>query len=241
MNRIPKNALWIILVLALATQAAGLAAPHTASKSFNFDIGTTYSATDKFDLPKISEGGCILAQITSWSRSGNSGSPTSELALILTSTDIQGYYARADGKAPLWISYAIATKDAERVKTWSISVANFTKAGTASGTLLVEYPATQIPCELKAAVSRTKGQVDITWKHTGKTFRGSFLVERSTDSKSWKVVSACTKSATASSYSCSEKGLTSGRLYYYRACAVAAEAKLCGKENLTPPVSVKLP
>jgi hypothetical protein len=169
--------------------------------------------------------------------------------VIINGSDRTGYYARVDGSvssvSPLWVSYAVVSTQVSRVKTWTVSVINFTKIGTAKGTLNLKYPPTQMPCELKVAPSRTKGQIDLSWIYTGKSFKGSFLVERSTDGKQWSVVRACKKSsptalAASTSYSCSDTGLKSSTAYYYRACAITSGSK-CGTADMTPAISVKVP
>jgi len=153
-------------------------------------------------------------QITSWSRSGTSGSAASQLVLGLNGSDRTTHYARLEGSAssivPLWISYSVTSTEVSRVKTWTISISNNTKSGTAKGTVNLEYPSTNVPCELKAAASRTKGRIDLSWRYTGKSFKGFFLVERSTDGRTWSAVTVCQKSPSFStSYSCSVTGLTS--------------------------------
>jgi hypothetical protein len=94
-------------------------------------------------------------------------------------------------------------------------------------------PSTTGLCDLKATASRTKGKVDLSWRYTGRSFRGFFLVERSTNRKTWSVVSTCKRSptTTATSYACSDTGLRSGTTYYYRACASATGLQ-CGTTNL---------
>jgi hypothetical protein len=254
----------LMMLLTLASNATGLALPAhraaaTATKQaatpantedFIFGLGAAYGDGQKFNL-KVSEAGCILAQITSWSRLGTSGSAASQLAVIINGSDRTGYYARADGRvssvSPLWVSYAIAPTQVNRVQTWTVSVFNFTKIGTARGMLNVKYPPTKMPCELKVAPSRTKGQIDLSWIYTGRSFKGSFLVERSSDGTRWSVVSACrisspTTSAASTSYSCSDTyaGLKSTTTYYYRACAITSGSK-CETADVTPAISVKTP
>ena len=235
----------LLILLALALSAAGPASPTVKMQKFQFDIGSTYGDRNKFDF-RVTKAGCILGQIKSWSRSGNTGPAAQELDLILNGSDRTGYYARNDGSrssvSPLWVSYAVSSSEVGQVKTWTISVINFTGRGSATGSINVEFPPTQVPCELKAAVSRTRGRIDLSWRHTGKFFRGAFLVERSTNGANWRVVRACTKkpSSRQTSYSCSDTGLTSGGVYYYRACAVTTGSR-CGRTNLTPAITVRAP
>jgi hypothetical protein len=250
MNKILSPRWLLVIILALALQASNLLKPLASSWSFNFDVGSTFGDRDKFDF-KVSESGCVLMQIKSWSRSGSSGSAASQLALILNGSDRTSNYARVDGSTtgivPLWVSYAITSTQVSRVKTWTISVVNFTKSGTAKGTVYLEYPPTQMPCELKVASSRTKGQINLSWSYTGKSFKGYFLIERSTDGKQWSVVNGCKKSSPTSStttpikYSCSETGLKSSTTYYYRACANTSGVKCETTNPTTPAMSQKAP
>jgi hypothetical protein len=231
-----------------AATATKLAATAVNSKDFIFGVGGAYGDGDKFNV-KVSEAGCILAQITFWSRLGTSGVAAGQLAVIINGSDRTGYYGRVDGKvsdvSPLWVSYAITSTEVSRVQSWTVSVLNFTKTGTARGTLNLKYPPTQMPCELKVAPSRTRGQIDLSWIYTGKPFRGSFLVERSSDGRKWSVVSPCrklppTNSAASTSYSCSDTGLKSSTTYYYRGCAITSGSK-CETTDVTPAISVKTP
>lgn len=234
-----------IILLVLALSAAGPASPAANFRTFDFNVGSAYGDRDIFRFT-INESGCILAQIKPWSRSGTRGLAAEELALILNGSDRTGYYARNDGSAsnvmPLWTSFAVSPSEVERVNIWTISVVNFTRRGTARGTIELEYPRTQIPCELIAAASQMRGRIDLSWRYTGRSFSGSFLIERSTNAgRTWNVVRACTESPTTSSaYSCSDTGLTSGRTYYYRACAITSGSR-CKTTNLTPPVMVRVP
>ena len=240
----------MIIGLSLISTAAGPAAPAAATKDYSFELTSTYGDQEKFGF-SVAEAGCVIAQVKNWSGSGTSESATSQLALILNGSDRTSNYAREDGSytrnAPLWISYAVSSTQVSKVPTWTISVANFMQKGTAVGTLYLEYPPTQTPCELKVAVSRTKGQIDLGWVYTGSAFRGSFLIERSADGRKWSVVGACTRSAPASSgptpnkYSCSDTRLTSGRTYYYRACAVTSGTVCATRKNITPSREVKVP
>lgn len=234
----------LILSAAAAALAAGLAlaAPPATKKSFTFDVGSAFGDSDNFSFT-VTAAGCILAQVRPWAASTSGGTPASQLSLSLVGSD-RSTYSQANGAAssvlPLWISFAASSSDVSKVKSWTISIGNFTRSGTARGTIDLEYPSTQAPCELKAAVSRTRGRVDLSWRYTAKAFKGSFFVERSTDGRTWGVVRACTKSPTSVSYSCFDTNLRSGTRYYFRACAVTLGAK-CGTTNVTPAVSVKLP
>lgn len=238
---------WAALLLlgVLILSAAKPAPPPTIKKAFRFELGAAYGDRDQFAFT-VAESGCILAHINTWSRIGSTGSPARELALILNGSDRTGYYARDDGPAssrtPLWVSYAVSPGEISQVKTWTLSVINFTRRGTAQGTVNLEIPPTRMPCELKATVSRAAGQIDLSWRYTGHYFQGFFLVERSTDGRRWQEVAPCTQAVSTytSNYACTDPGRTSGTSYYYRACVITSEAQ-CGPTNLTPPVRVKAP
>jgi hypothetical protein len=97
------------------------------------------------------------------------------------------------------------------------------------------------PCQLRAIPSRARGTVSLSWRSNGVPFRGSFLVERSTNRLTWSAVSACRTTPTAAtSYSCSDTGLNRGTIYYFRACAVTTGLR-CGTLNVTPVTSVRAP
>ena len=241
--------LFLVLVFALVSTAASLKPPSGMPKDYTFDVSSAYGDRDSFSFT-VSESGCIIAQVQPWSRSGTSRVAASELALILNGSDRTGYYARVDGGStnisPLWTSYTVTSTQISKVKTWTISVVNFTKSGSAKGTLSLESSPTQTPCELKIVASRTKGQVDLSWLYSGKPFKGSFIIERSTDGKTWTDVGTCkkpapSKSTTSSmSYDCSDTGLKSKTIYYYRGCAITSGSK-CGTSNITPATKVKIP
>ena len=103
-------------------------------------------------------------------------------------------------------------------------------------------PSDWAPCQLTATASSfRKGGVNLSWRSNGIPFRGSFLVERSTNWRTWSVISTCQRTpTTATSYYCSDTGLISGATYYYRACAVSSGVR-CGRVNLTPVTSVTVP
>jgi hypothetical protein len=213
--------------------------------NFSFDVSSAYSNKDAFKVP-VTQAGCVLAQIKSWSPSSSRDTAASRLALMINGSDRTTAYAQQHGSAstiqPLWTSYAVAAADIKRVKTWTVSVSNFTRSGTAKGTVTVEYPPTRTPCELKVTASRTKGRVDLNWRYTGSSFRGFFLLERSSDGRTWSVVKGCTTSPTTkvTTYTCADTNLTSKTLYYYRACAISSGSK-CGTTEATPAISVRAP
>jgi hypothetical protein len=102
-------------------------------------------------------------------------------------------------------------------------------------------PSNRTPCLLRAIPSQTKGKVSLSWRSNGIAFRGSFLVERSTNRSTWSAVSACGKTPTsATRYYCTDSYLRSGTIYYYRACAVTSGFR-CGTIYLTPVTSVRVP
>ncbi len=103
--------------------------------------------------------------------------------------------------------------------------------------------ATALPCTLNATPSKTKGQIDLSWTCTSRSLRGTFLVENSTNSKTWANVKACTQAASSkTSYKCSDTRLKSGSTYYHRVCLVSsAKATKCGTTDLAAATKAKAP
>lgn len=247
MKRITSS--WLILLMVVITLilvGTKLTLPTATVAAFPFEIGSDYDDNSEPFIVPVTQSGCILVQINSWSSASSIGTPASRLALMINGSDRTTAYARQDGSAsaiePLWASYAVSAQDIERVNKWTVSVSNFTRRGTATGYITVEYPPTRTPCELQATTSRIKERVDLNWRYTGSSFRGSFLVERSTDGRTWRVVKGCTTfpKTTVTAYSCSDTSLTSGTLYYYRVCAIASGSK-CGTREVTPATRVRAP
>lgn len=83
----------------------------------------------------------------------------------------------------------------------------------------------------------TRGNVELAWNYGGKAFRGTFLVERSTNRTTWAPVTTCglSYSIRRTSYICTDSKLTSGRGYYYRVCIPAAGSKTCTAANAAIP------
>lgn len=233
---------WLIIT-AITLLASSNANPAFSRTTKDFSIDSSYGARTTFPLT-IKEEGCVWAQAT-WPAS----SRAKTLALILNGPGSDSAYQRIDGKSEVVLYYSVTANDVKKGTNWSISIVNFS-GGTAKGQITIEYPPTQVPCELKAGIPKTKtrGQIDLSWVYTGKSFKGSFLIERSTDNKTWSVISSCTKSAPASSsktplnnYACADTGLSSNKTYYYRACSVASGSKCDVKKYITPATSVKMP
>ncbi|MBE7550897.1 MAG: hypothetical protein HS126_07450 [Anaerolineales bacterium] len=239
----------VAALLGLTLIAAGPNAPAAARDSFRFNLSSDYGDSDTSADFTVLQAGCILAQIPSWTASG-SIQKAEELSLVLYGPDTSGYYARSDGSAssivPLWTSYAAQSSDVGSLDQWRISVFNFSKSGTAQGTVSFEYPPTPMPCEFRAAISRdrTSGKVVLSWRYTGVPFRSSsFLVERSTNGRQWSVVRDCAQefSSQSDDYACADNGLTSGATYYYRACTTPNTDCTGIDATTTPPVSIQAP
>lgn len=77
----------------------------------------------------------------------------------------------------------------------------------------------------------------MTWNYLGKAFRGTFLVERSTNRTTWTPVTSCSYSYSIrrTSYTCTDSKLISGRGYYYRVCIPDAGSKMCTSANAVVP------
>lgn len=243
---------YLLLVVAILSGltliAADSNAPATTRDSFRFNLSSDYGDSDTSADFIVTQAGCILAQIPSWTASGST-QKAEELSLALYGPDPSGYYTRSDGSAssivPLWTSYAVKSSEVGLRNKWRISVFNFSKIGTAQGTASLEYPPTQMPCEFRAAIprDRTSGKVVLSWRYTGMSFRDKFLVERSTNGRQWGVVRSCTKefSSQSDDYVCADNGLTSGATYYYRACTTPNTNCTGINATTTPSVSIRAP
>jgi hypothetical protein len=232
---------WFVAALAvLAVPLIVVAAPHNATTSSSFSLSSTTTA-QKFSVA-VPEAGCIMAQIKSWSAATPGTTAAAQLTLNVTvSRRVAQTAGSATSLVPLWTSLALTTSDIVGVKSGTITVGMLSsRSSSARGTLWIEYPPSQTPCEFKALASTTRGRVNLNWRYTGRSFKGSFLVQRSSDGRMWSAVSACTRSASSSSYTCTDTGLTSARTYYYRACAVSSGTS-CSSTAVTPPLSVRAP
>lgn len=236
-----------VFLLGLTLIAAGPNAPTMARDSFTFNLGLEYGASDTSAEFTVMQAGCILAQIPSWTAAGNT-SKAEALSVVLYGPDPSGYYARTDGSAsrivPLWTSYAVESSDVGSQKKWKVSVFNFSRSGTAQGTVSLEYPPTRMPCQFRAAIprDRTPGKIVLSWRYTGLSFSGGFVVERSTNGRQWTVVRDCTTgfSNQSNDYACADNGLTRGTTYYYRACTTP-NTSCRSLDATTPPVSIRAP
>ena len=222
--------LWIVLmvVVVLAMPLLVFAAPKYTTTSYNFRLTST-STVQRFPFAVL-EPGCIIAQVKPWSAATSSRVSANQLNLtVMVSRTIAQTTGPATSIVPLWTSLAVSDSDIIHSQTGAavpirstvaISTARGTVSGMISGTISVEYPPSQTPCEFKARPSAMRGRIDLGWRYTGRLFRGSFLVERSSDGRRWIPVSACTRSIALAQYSCSDTtGLTSLTKYYYRVAA----------------------
>lgn len=237
----PRNLLrWISAVLILCvTPLIAAAAPDHASTSSSFSLSAT-TISQKFNV-SVPQAGCIVAQIKAWSAAATGTTAAAQLTLNITvGRRITQTAGSATSLVPLWTSLAFTSSDLSSVKSGTVTVSMAaSRSSSARGTVWIEFPPTQTPCEFKARPS-TRGRVNLSWRYTGNAFKGSFVVQRSSDGRTWSAVSACTRSASSTSYSCTDTGLTSARTYYYRACAVTSGTN-CGTASVTPPLSVKAP
>lgn len=221
------------IVSVSSTQAAGQDLP--------FDLPAQRGSNASIDI-RVTTPGCILAQIKPWMASTPDGRKADRLQLALRNDDRSFPYAGIAGQAspqvPLWLSYAVFPSDVARVTTWTVNVANLSNAGTARGVVRIEYPPTPMPCVLRA--ESQPNSVFLSWFHTGERFKGSFLIERSSNNgAAWRTIDACiTSVSNRTIYSCNDDSATAGD-YLYRACAVT-EGNTCTASNVTPPVRLRL-
>lgn len=229
MNRLTRFSQLLIIAAALTLLGAGEAAPPGAVVTKSFSVGSSYGARTIFSLT-VREPGCIQARAT-WS--GNART----LAVILNGPGRTSAYKRQDGGSGVVLAYSATATDVSRGTGWSITISNF-GGGTASGSVTIEYPPTQTPCEVKAAPGSRAGQVVLSWKYTGKTLPGRFLAQRRTDNN---IVCQVRPSTSQTAYSCTDSGLRSKTIYTYRVCSVSATASQCSASNVSPTVSVTAP
>ena len=120
------------------------------SKAFRFSLSSTYGDRDVFDFTVTQKG--TISVVATWS--GAAG----DLTLILNGPGKAGYYARKSGKSPLKLTYPVTASDLRKGGKWKISVVNFSRRGTAKGTLRVTYPGknaiTSAVIDRKGVISR---------------------------------------------------------------------------------------
>lgn len=209
----------MLLALGLvAPSGSARAMPLLATKSFDVSLASGTRST-QFELPRIGEAGCIIAQIASWS-----GNTSLTLTIKGGSRSSQAVSA---SQGPLWVSYPVSKDQASQ--RWIVEASRGTGRETLRGRLVVEYPPTQVPCGFQAATSGRN--VTLTWSYNGPSFKGSFVVERSSDLRSWQAV--YTKTSGQGSFSYNDRVSRAGT-YWYRACAVGRGSR-CGSSNVTPP------
>lgn len=236
-----KDTLGFVVRAAAAATVMSICAPpgmsaYAETVAESFEIGSTFGDRDAFDI-RVGGSGCIVASIEAWSPAAKGDSKAPQLALILNGDGNDQAYARVDGapgRAPLWMSYAVSEDEARRVGTWTVSVVNFSKAGSAKGVVKIEYPPAQTPCEFKA-IAR-KGLVNLSWTSTGEPMDGNFVVERR-EGADWSAVPDCTQAAAAgSSFSCRDEQVRRGATYVYRVCATPGNQ--CRSSGVLPPRAV---
>jgi len=97
----------------------------------------------QFTLPKISEAGCIIARVEAW---------TGKTSLTLTIRGgRQSSQPATANQGPLWVSYPVSANQTSQ--SWVVEALRGSGGDTLSGTLFVEYPPTQVPCQLAAKVN----------------------------------------------------------------------------------------
>ncbi len=244
--KIPPNLtyFWLVILLVPLLVAAVPVAPTDDVIKEAFDIGSSYGDNHTVSF-QVDQPGCILLQVPPWTSATRRDTAAKQLTLTIDGSNRSSYYAQEKGSAskvvPLWVSYAVSARDVSQVRMWTAAVSNFTRAGSAQGTLYLDLPTSRLPCQFTATAAKTQGQVDLAWRYTGSSFRGTFVVERSTNGRSWSAVRGdCTDVAPiATAYSCSDTTAKSGSTYLYRACAVISGSR-CGTTNVTPAIQVKV-
>lgn len=121
------------------------------SKAFSFSLTSAYGSRDVFDFT-VKEKGTISVMAT-WSGGA------AELSLILNGPGQTNYYARKNGKSPLKLTYSVTASDLRKGSNWKISVVNFSRRGSAKGTLNLSYPGKS---PIRTAVIDRKGTISRT-------------------------------------------------------------------------------
>lgn len=236
-----QDTIGFVVRVAAAAAVMGICAPsgmsvYAETMAESFEIGATFGDRDAFDI-RVGGSGCIIASVEAWSPAATGDSKAPQLALILNGDGNDQAYARVDGapgRAPLWLSFAVSEDEARRVGTWTVSVVNFSRAGSAKGAVRIEYPPAQVPCEFKA-IARN-GRVNLSWTYAGEPFDGYFVVERR-DGAAWSAVPDCAQDAAASSrFSCRDEQVRRGATYVYRVCATSGNQ--CHSSGVLPPRAV---
>jgi hypothetical protein len=214
--------------VALGMPAASVAAPAAASVYLPFNV-TASPRNDGSRSLRVTTPGCVTAYVRSSTGSGQlklslaSSSGTTRQAIGLANSSA--------GVAPTAVSVALSASDVSRNPSWVVTVAAV--SGNAQGAVRIEYPPAQTPCELQA--SNSGGRTNLIWRYTGRTFAGNFLVERSTNGRTWAAVTTCRRPVTAATrYSCTDTS-ANGTAAFYRACAISS-GTACGPANVTPAI-----
>lgn len=215
-------------LLCMAAIAPVTAAPARVAIDFPFDTATARGGAATFSF-KVSTAGCIVAQVTTLSPSN----ATVRLDLSNSRT-VANKTIRQSSIGTTWLTAPVPASAANG-STWRLSVSAPT--GSAKGSVRIEYPPTQVPCEFTAAARGS--EVTLSWTAPARPSGGTFLVERSdaTTRPAWRAVRGCNKPARESqAFRCAESGVSNGA-YLYRACLVSSGSR-CGTTNVTPPLAV---
>lgn len=96
--------------------------------------------------------------------------------------------------------------------------------------------------DVRATAARLRGRVELAWRVDDQAHAGFFVVERSTNSGSWRPVKACgvRYDPTQTDYGCTDARLISGTTYAYRICTVA-KGTTCSNASPSEAVTVKAP
>jgi hypothetical protein len=236
MNSTYRLSFVFIIAASLALLAFGRTPATYPPATKSFSINSDYGARTTFSF-QIREPGCVWAKAT-WTGTAKN------LALILNGPGRDTAYKRQDGSSGLLLSYSLNAKDLTAGTNWVLTIANF-GGGRANGQIVIEIPPNQIPCEVEAIPGKLPAQIVLNWRYTGKTPPGLFLVERSTDDKTWSRAAATCQlkpSPSRTSFACTDSGgLKSKALYYYHVCAVEASAGRCDTLNASPSISIRAP
>lgn len=97
-----------------------------------FELSSVFGDRDVFEIT-LGRPGTIEASLR-WRGSAE------RLAVILNGPGQSNAFAREDGASPLSFSFDVTRELFERGRTWTISVVNFSRRGSAVGRVVVNYP-----------------------------------------------------------------------------------------------------
>lgn len=106
--------------------------PRPREEVRGFSLNGVYGSRQEFTFNAISEGQIRIE--VRWT-----GGPR-RLALILNGPGKVGFYQRRDGGSPLAVVQTVSRSILSRGTAWRVSIVNFNRGASASGTIIITYP-----------------------------------------------------------------------------------------------------